>query len=384
VEEETMIARLVRLSVLCLALETGPAFAQSDDSTVDAAVTAAVLVLQPNSASWSARTGTAGSYVDFILSNTGSFNSGAVTLSIPGHDADFEISGSCPALDPGASCTFRMRPKSGLSASFTATLNAAAQVQSGTGSAASSAALSYEAAASSCKDYMAAGMPSGVYHVDPDGTGGYDAYCENSIAGGGWTLDYSTTGVNSNETNRTNPNLAITNFATQETGGSRVMSGIRASSSGIRQMATGFSQYEWLVRWNDGWLIIPKGYSNWDVYYDGSTYYDCRTPTHACQTKSSEANLGLAAQDQSFDSSLGNGHLFHWITVGFGLRLAYTEQCVSDRWQRCGGDEVCYDSRTSYSLSSPAGTQWTGTNCGGDSGTNVLSTHSHYTLFWRK
>jgi len=46
----------------------------------------------------------------------------------------------------------------------------------------------------SCKDqYNAGTTESGVYSIDPDGGGGvagFDTYCENSLANGGWTLAY--------------------------------------------------------------------------------------------------------------------------------------------------------------------------------------------------
>lgn len=42
-----------------------------------------------------------------------------------------------------------------------------------------------------CKDLVGSSSPSGTYYIDPDGSGPnapYQAYCDNSMDGGGWTL----------------------------------------------------------------------------------------------------------------------------------------------------------------------------------------------------
>lgn len=40
-----------------------------------------------------------------------------------------------------------------------------------------------------CADYYKAGQRiSGVYRVDPDNTGAFDVYCDQTTAGGGWAV----------------------------------------------------------------------------------------------------------------------------------------------------------------------------------------------------
>lgn len=39
-----------------------------------------------------------------------------------------------------------------------------------------------------CADYYKAGQRSGVYRVNPDNTGAFDVYCDQTTAGEGWTV----------------------------------------------------------------------------------------------------------------------------------------------------------------------------------------------------
>jgi LruC domain-containing protein len=101
-----------------------------------------------------------------------------------GLETDVDCGGSCGACAAGRSCRAHVDCGSGVCASGTCTVDgcAAGQVLGDEGC----------VHGRSCAALLTAGFSqSGVYTLDPDGPGGvapFETYCEQALAGGGWTL----------------------------------------------------------------------------------------------------------------------------------------------------------------------------------------------------
>ena len=151
-----------------------------------------------------------GAYVTFTLTNRGSATSVTLTTSLS-NETNFEFkTNNCAGqtLAPQASCTLQVRPKATGNGALSGQLqisghnNPSANLSgtasgfpiSGSGSQGDpyTYTLPNGTHLASCNEYkQKADQGSGVYLIDPDGSGGqaaFKVYCEMTTGGGGWTL----------------------------------------------------------------------------------------------------------------------------------------------------------------------------------------------------